>query len=413
LRVEGGSTVAHVKTQVSNFLQLRKKHRMKVLTGLSCLLTAVILSGCLGSGHSSTAPTLAFVYVVGQGDNGIRGFAEKTTGDLQPLPVFSFATSPRPVSIALHPSKNFLYVPNLTSNTVSGFNIDHVAGVLTPVGTATPPTPACTAPAVCSNPVSAAVNSTGTFLFLLNQGTASPAVPSSISVFSIDTARGLLTPVAGSPFSFASLSAPNPQFVVASPTAGFIYVSDGVSGTISMFSVGASGTLTEIAPALSIGAGATVAGIVIDPKGQFLFATDSANNKIASFSIAAGGGLTPVAGSPFTAGTTPVAVAVDANSAFLYSANKGSNDVSAFKISGGALTQISGSPYAVITNGSVGTPQPIFLTMDVSNTFLYVANLGTSSISAFSVKAADGTLALLTDSPFPQAIQPLWIATTQ
>ena len=385
---------------------------MKVLTGLSCLLTAAILSGCLGSSRSSTAPTLAFVYVVGQGDNGIRGFAEKTTGELQALPVFSFATAPRPVSIALHPSKNFLYVPNLTSNTVSGFNIDHVAGVLTPIGTATPPTPACTSPAVCSNPVSAAVSSSGQFLFLLNQGTT-PSIASSISVFSIDTARGLLTPVAGSPFSFASLSAPNPQFVVASPTAGFIYVSDGASGTISMFSVGASGTLTEIAPAISIGAGATVAGIVIDPKGQFLYAADSANNKIASFSIAAGGGLTPVAGSPFAAGTTPVAAAVDANSSFLYVANKGSNNVSAFKISGGALTEISGSPYAVITTGSVGTPQPIFLTMDVSNTFLYVANLGSSSISAFSVKTADGTLALLTDSPFQQSVQPLWIATTQ
>src|SRR6478609_5204953 len=131
---------------------------MKVLIGLGSLFMAVILCGCLGSSSSSTAPTLAFAYVVGQGDNGIRGLAEKTTGDLQALPVFSFATSPRPVSIALHPSKNFLYVPNLTSNTVSGFNIDHVAGVLTPVGTATPPTPAC-APGVCSNPVSAAINS--------------------------------------------------------------------------------------------------------------------------------------------------------------------------------------------------------------------------------------------------------------
>ena len=172
---------------------------MKVLIGLGPLFMAVILCGCLGSSSSSTAPTLAFAYVVGQGDNGIRGFSEKTTGELQPLPIFSFATSPRPVSIALHPSKNFLYVPNLTSNTVAGFNIDHEAGVLTPVGTAVPPTPACTAPAVCSNPVSAAVSSSGQFLFLLNQG-ASPSVPSSISVFSIDTARGLLTPVAGRHF---------------------------------------------------------------------------------------------------------------------------------------------------------------------------------------------------------------------
>jgi 6-phosphogluconolactonase (cycloisomerase 2 family) len=385
---------------------------MKVLIGLSSLLTAVILSGCLGSGHSSTAPTLAFTYVVGQGDNAIRGFAEKTTGDLEALPVFSFATSPRPVSIALHPSKNFLYVPNLTSNTVSGFNIDHVAGVLTPVGTAVPPTPACTAPAVCSNPVSVAVSSSGQFLFLLNQGT-SPSVASSISVFSIDTARGLLTPVAGSPFPFASLTTPNPQFIVASPTAGFVYVSDGASGTISMFSVATSGTLTEIAPALSIGAGATVAGITIDSKGQFLYAADSTNNKIASFSIATGGGLTPVAGSPFAAGTKPVAVTVDSKASFLYVANQGSNNVSAFKISGGALTEISGSPYAVVTTGTVGTPQPVFLTLDVTNTFLYVANLGTSSISAFGVKTADGTLALLTNSPFPQAIQPLWITITQ
>ena len=63
--------------------------------------------------------------------------------------------------------------------------------------------------------------------------------------------------------------------------------------------------------------------------------------------------------------------------------------------------------------GSVGTPQPIFLTVDVSNTFLYVANVGSSSISAFGIKASDGTLALITNSPFIQPIEPLWIVTTQ
>ena len=386
---------------------------MKALIGLSSLFMAVILGGCLGSSSSSTAPTLAFVYVVGQGDNGIRGLAQKTTGELQTLPVSSFATSPRPVSIALHPSKNFLYVPNLTSNTVSGFNIDHVSGVLTPVGTAVPPTPACS-PGLCSNPVSVAVNSAGTFLYLLNQGVVGPPlIPASISVFSIDTARGLLTPIAGSPFSFASLSAPNPQFLVASPTSGFLYVSNGASGTISMFSIGGGGTPTELAPAVSIGAGATVAGITIDSKGQFLYATDSANNKIASFSIATGGGLTPVAGSPFNAGTKPVAVALDSSASFLYAANQGSNNVSAFKVNSGALTEIAGSPYPVIITGTVGSAQPTHLIVDVSNKFLYVANLGTGSISGFGIKAADGTLGLLTQSPFQQGVQPLWIVTTQ
>ncbi|HZE81723.1 MAG TPA: beta-propeller fold lactonase family protein [Candidatus Polarisedimenticolia bacterium] len=388
---------------------------MKALFTITLLFIMALFSGCLGSSKSSTAPNLAFAYMVGQGDNGIHAFAEKTTGDLQALPVFTFPTTPRPVSIALHPSKNFLYVPNLTSNTVSGFNIDHASGVLTPIGTALPPTPACVSPAVCSNPTGVCINSGGQLLFLLNQGSTSPAVPASISVFSIDPARGLLTPVAGSPFAFASLVAPNPQFLAVSPTAGFLYVSNGSSGTISAFSIGSSGALTEIGSAVSVapsGPVATVAGLAIDAKGQFLYAADSANNKIASFSIGGGGTLTAV-GSPFAAGTKPVAVAVDSTSSFLYSANQGSSDVSAFKITSGALTQLPGSPYAVEPAGSVGAPQPSFLTVDVSNTFLYVANFGSSSVSAFGIKSSDGTLGLITNSPFVQGFAPLWIVTTQ
>ena len=159
----------------------------------------------------------------------------------------------------------------------------------------------------------------------------------------------------------------------------------------------------------SLGAGATAAGFAIDAKGQFLYAADSANNKIASFNVA-GGPLAPVGS--FPAGTQPVAVAVDATSTFVYSANHVSNDVSAFKSTSGALTQVAGSPYAVQPNGSTGTPQPIFLAVDVANTFLYVANSGSSTISAFGIKSSDGTLGLITNSPFFQAIDPTWLVIT-
>ena len=383
---------------------------MKALFTITLLFIIVLLNGCLGSSSSSTAPTLAFLYFVGQGDNSIHALDEKSTGDLQASAISTFATSPRPVSIALHPSRNFLYVPNLTSNTVSGFSIDHTTGVLTPIGTALPPTPVCASVSVCSNPIVAAVNSGGQFLFVLNQGSASPSVPASISVFGIDQTRGLLTAVAGSPFAFASLVAPNPQFMAVSPTQGFLYVSNGAAGNISAFAIGASGTLTELSGSpFSVGAGATAAGFAIDPKGQFLYAADSANNKIASFNVA-GGPLAPVGS--FPAGTQPVAVAVDATSTFVYSANHVSNDVSAFKSTSGALTQVAGSPYAVQPNGSTGTPQPIFLTVDVSNSFLYVANSGSSTISAFGIKSSDGTLGLITNSPFFQAIDPTWLVIT-
>ncbi|MBZ5493058.1 MAG: lactonase family protein [Acidobacteriia bacterium] len=377
---------------------------MKALFTITLLFIALLLSGCLGSSSSSTAPTLAFLYVVGQGDNAIHGFSEKSTGDLSPLAVSSFSTVPRPVSIALHPSKNFLYVPNETSNTVSGFTVDHTAGVLAPIGTAQPPTPVC-GPGVCSNPIGVAVNSGGQFLFVLNQG-SSPSISASISVFNIDQTRGLLSPA-----SFTTLAAPSPQFLAISPTQGFLYVSNGAAGTISAFAIGTNGALTELSGSpVSLGAGAIVAGLAIDPKGQFLYAADSANNKIASFNVA--GGPLAAVGS-VSAGTKPVAVAVDGTSSFVYSANQGSNDVSAFKAASGALTQVAGSPFLVQPTGSIGLPQPTFLTVDVSNTFLYVANQGSSSISAFGIKASDGTLGLITNSPFIQSIQPLWLVTTK
>ncbi|HZD92944.1 MAG TPA: beta-propeller fold lactonase family protein [Candidatus Sulfotelmatobacter sp.] len=380
---------------------------MKALISIVSLFTILLVSGCLGSGGSSTAtPTLAFLYLVGMGDNSIRLLNQKTTGELNPALISAFTTSPRPVSLALHPSKNFIYAANQTANTVSGYSVDHTNGILTPVGSALPPTPVCSSTSVCSNPVSIGINSAGTFLFTLNQGVAS-TVPASISVFSIDTTRGLLTPVAGSPFPFASLVAPNPQFLTVSPNAGFLYVSNGVSGTISAFSIAASGALSEVAGS-PFTAGASMAGLRIDPKGQFLYAADSVNSKIAGFTVAVSGALAPVAGSPFTTDLGPVSLAIDSSSAFLFCANQGGASATVFKITSGALTQV-GAPYPLVPSG---TPQPSVVIVDPSNTFVYVGNTGSRSITAFSVKS-DGTMTQLTNSPFLQSLGPQSIVMTQ
>ncbi|MGC2694929.1 MAG: beta-propeller fold lactonase family protein, partial [Candidatus Angelobacter sp.] len=338
---------------------------------------------------------LANAYVVGTGDNSIHALVENSIGDLVPLALSSFPTNPRPVALALHPSRNFLYAANLTSNTVAGFSIDHTNGVLAPIGTALPPTP------VGSNPVSLGVNSGGQFLFVLNQGSVSPAAPASISVFSIDPTRGLLTPVGGAP------TAANPQFLAVSPTAGVLYVSNGSLGTISGFVIGSGGALSEMAGS-PFAAGGTIAGLTIDPKGQFLYAADSANSKIASFTIQSSGALTPVAGSPFTTGLGPVAVAVNGTATLLFSANQVGESVSAFKISSGALTPVAGSPFPLV---SIGTPTPTFLTVDNSNTFLYVANQGTTNISGFTI-GSDGVLTPLATSPFTVGVGPQWIVIT-
>ncbi|HKV91768.1 MAG TPA: beta-propeller fold lactonase family protein [Candidatus Angelobacter sp.] len=383
---------------------------MKAFISIASLFMIVLASGCLGSSSSSNPPTLAFVYTVGSGSNSINALGEQSTGQLVSLAIPFFPTNPRPASLAIHPSKNFLYATSLTANTVSGFAIDHTGGVLTPIGTAAIPTPVCASTSVCANPISMGINSAGQFLVILNQGVPAPAtvVPASISVFSIDTTRGLLTPVAGSPFASPSLVAGNPQALLMLPSGNVFYVSNGVSGTISAFSIGSDGTLSEIAGS-PFTAGTNMTGMATDPKGQFLYASDFASNTIASFSIQASGALAPVAGSPFSTNAGPFALAVDAKGAFLFSTGQVSATVTVFSINSGVLTQVAGSPFPLVASG---TPQPAFVTVDVSNTFLYVANPGTRNISVFTIKP-DGTLVPLINSPFNESDGPQWIVTTQ
>jgi 6-phosphogluconolactonase len=375
---------------------MRQKRRMKAFIRTISLILAIAVAGCGGSSSTSTtiATPIAFLFVVGQGANTIQAFKEVPSGEISGQPLSSFSTLPIPVAMALHPSKNFVYVANSTSNAVTGYSLNHSTGVLTPVGTAITPTP------VGTNPVGLGVSSNGQFLYVLNQGSAN------ISAFSIDTTRGLLTEIAGSPFAAPATA----KFITVSPTAGFLYLSNGSAGTISVFSIASNGALTEITGSPFPGAaGANIAGTTIDAKGQFLYAADSANNAVAAFSIAASGGLAPVAGSPFAAGTQPVAIAVDSTGTLLYSANSGSNDVSAFKVSSGVLTAVTGSPFATAGSGVIDASQPVFLTVDPTNGFLYVANQGSRAIAAFTIKAADGTLSFVTNPPLSQSNAPSWL----
>lgn len=387
---------------------------MKALIAVLSLFLIVLASGCLGSSSSSIAPTLAFVYVVGSGSNSIQAFGQDSTGNLGPLGISSFPTNPRPVSLALTPSKAFMYESNLAANTVSGFTLNQTNGVLTPIGTAVPPTPVCN-PSACSNPISIAINPGGQFLVVLNQGAAAvaapptAAIPGSISVFSIDPTRGLLTAVAGSPFTFASLPAGQPQALLMAPNVntGTFYVSNGLGGTISAFSLSGSGTVSEIAGS-PFTVGTDITGLTTDSKGLFLYAADFANNTISSFSVQSGGALTPVAGSPFATHAGPFALTIDHNDAFLFSGEQGASVVSSFHINAGVLTPVAGGPFSLV---SFGSPQPAFLTVDTSNAFLYVANSGTKNITGFTIKP-DGSLLPLGNSPFSELVGPQWLLFT-
>lgn len=373
---------------------------MKALIRFLCFGVAIAVLGC-GDRIPKTTDNVALLYLVGQGANAVQGFHIQASGEIASTAQSSFATNPRPVAIALHPSTNFLYVANLTSNTVSGFSLDHTSGFLTPVGNAL--SPVSTGP----SPISVSVNPGGQFLYVLNQGDAT------ISIYSIDPGRGILTPT-GPAFSTGLT---NPQGMLISP-GSFLYVIAGTAGSttpnaISVFSIGSNGALTPAAGAFTAAANSTLSGMITDSKGQFMYVADSANNNVHSLSIASSGALSEVAGSPFATGTQPVAVAVNGAGTFVYVSNSGSNNVSAYKASAGVLAEVSGSPFSTQGTGTVVATQPGFLTVDVTNTFLFVANQGGRSVASFGINSADGTLVAVSTSPFGQVVTPTWIVTTK
>jgi 6-phosphogluconolactonase (cycloisomerase 2 family) len=369
---------------------------MKALFRITALLLTIAVLGCGKSSSNGNGLTpIAFLFVVGQGSNSIIALGEQPTGELGALGVPSVPTNPIPVAMTQTPSRNFVYVANSTSNTVSGYNLDHVNGVLTPVGTAVLPSP------VGPNPIGVGADSKSQFLFVLNAGNRS------VSVFSIDQTRGLLTEISGSPFTVLA----NPDFLVVSPTAGFLYLSSSLTGLIGAYSIGSDGSISAVAGS-PFAAGTQPKGMAIDPQGKFLYAADETNNNILSFSIQSSGALTPVAGSPFGAGTQPLSVAVDSSGTFLYTANFGSNDTSAYKIANGVLTQLTGSPYGTGGSGAVTASQPVFVTVSTTNQFVFVANSGSRNIMSF-LRAADGTLTAATNSPFGETVAPSWLLSTK
>src|SRR6202011_1547651 len=99
-----------------------------------------------------------------------------------------FAAGSGPFSVAVDPSGKFAYVVNEGDNTVSGYTINATTGALTPIAGSPFAGTAGTYP----QPV--AVDPSGKFAYVANSSSTT------VSGYTINATTGALTPVAGSPF---------------------------------------------------------------------------------------------------------------------------------------------------------------------------------------------------------------------
>jgi 6-phosphogluconolactonase len=309
-----------------------------------------------GTGYALVmAPSGKFIYAVGNNNPGtiVALSVNITTGAVTPVSGSPFATGSGPVAATVDASGKLLYVANQLSNEIWTYTVggNGALGLLSKARTQQAPL------TVALGGGSTAVSYTPKFAYIANQG--SSTVASSVSAFTINPSNGHLATVSGSPFA------------------------DGASGT-------------------------NASSVAVDPWTRFAYVSNQGTNTVAAYTIDSSTGiLTPIVGSPFPAGPGPTAVTVDPSGRFAYVANAGSGSpnvpsVSAYTInaSTGALTAISGSPFA--TGGSNTTS--VSVTVDPTGQFVYVASTslvgGSGNIAVLAINADTGALSTVSGSPF-------------
>jgi 6-phosphogluconolactonase len=310
-----------------------------------------------------------------------------------------------PVSLAVTSDSANLYVANQGNKTVVHFAIAG-SGVLTQKDTVTLP----------ATPVYIAVNSAGTYLYVVS-GTASATL----------TEYGLSSGTIGSAAATISLTLPSyptdtilPTAVAVLPDNNAVYVaavdksaynpggtttSNANPGWLFGYSVGSGGALTATAGSPYQG-GVKPSALAIDPTNRFVYLTDYASNELVGYTVQSSGNLNFMVNGPFKTGNEPSAVTIDPRGVYIYVSNALDNSVSAFTIS-----LPTGTPSAVIgagfSNTNVTDTQPVSIIVEPAlGRYVYTANYLGNSISGFLLNANTGAINPTEGTPYPTGAIP-------
>jgi 6-phosphogluconolactonase len=334
---------------------------------------AALLLICAGTATwmGCAATTSHFVFAAIPSGNQIVAYREDpNSGVLTALANSPYTVGTSVQSLVVHPSHKYLYAANAGESDISLFTINTVGG-LTEV---TPRTSAGTTPFLVT------MDPGGKYLYVANKGS------NNISVYSINSGTGALTEISGSPFPVGI----DPLSMVVSPSGQALYVGAAIqtSGLVIGFAINPAGTqfLTPVAGSPFI-TGNDPYGLTIDPAGKYLYTANNIDNSISEFTVGANGTLTEIAGSPL--GETykaPVALLVDTSGKYLFIANSGSANVGAFTIgSGGSLSVLTSNP------GFVTSSKPAVLAIDPSGKYVYVGNQS-GGLHGFALNGTTGVL---------------------
>lgn len=338
--------------------------RAAALLLVGAVMGMSVSCGLIGSNSGSNR----YLYAAVPSSNQIVAYREDpNSGVLTQLAGSPISVGPAVQSLAVHPSKKYLYAANSGEGDVSLFTIASGGGLQE----VTPRTVAGTAPTVL------VMDSAGTYLFVGNAGS------NDISIFSIDASSGLLTQVGTNiPIGLTPLA------MKLSPSGNYLYITGQQSqGFVEVFTVNA-GAISPLLPNAVFLTGNGPYGLEIAASGSVLYTANKIDDTISEFSVQADGSLLQITGSPIGESYSgPAALLVDKSGAFMYVANQGSANLGGYSIgSDGTIALLTASPFATGSQPSVIAGEP-------NGKYLFVSNQATSgTIQSFSLDTSTGTL---------------------
>ena len=385
---------------------------------------ATLVSAALGFGTISCSRDFTVAYVYATAVQGTTGLVDGYLVDYQSGALTQLANSPvssggrNPVTLVAAPSGKYIYVLNHDDSDVVQFA----------VGTDGKIYPQNTYLTTGSFPVAAAIDSTGSYLYVAStyQAGFSNALPGpgNVTTFQINPADGTLMP---NPATVATGNMPVSITSSAYPTGSsthFIYVADRETttaagatnpqpqGFIQTFSqTQGSSTLTRVVEPVAAGqpvplgtpAGVQPTGILVDPTARFIYVTDSLSNQVNGYLLTTTGLPQAMINGPFATGQFPSNLTIDPRAKYLYVTNFNAASVTAYSID-----QATGNLSGSVGSGAVGVrTNPSCVTIEPAlGIYLYTSNSGDTTISALQLSPNNGTLKDVQNTPYPASALP-------
>ncbi len=249
-------------------------------------LTLVGTTPCGGSEPVAVAQYGHLVYVLNAGGtSNVTGFHFTATGQLKPIPnstTFLSTGNSGPGSLAFSPDGGTLLVTEKATGNIDAFAVQ-ANGTLGPI---------VETPSVGAGLFGILFAPNGVAL-TTQTGPAGTTGESAVSSYSLNSGE-MLTAISANIATDASATC----WHVVTPNGKFVYTSNPGSGTISGFSIAASGSLTPIGSTIlaTLPTGSANLDIAISGDGKYLYTINSGTGSVSLFGVNADGTLTPLNG---------------------------------------------------------------------------------------------------------------------